>query len=68
MELMVVQAGSPLAISLSLAISEGIEAVKEECGGDVEAAAEAVASSVVKEVQNEVAKVNPEAEDEFSVS
>lgn len=57
---------APLAISLSLAISEGVDVVKEECGGDVEAAAEAVAASVVQEVQNEVAKVNPEAEDRFA--
>lgn len=68
MGLMVVQEGSPLALSLSLAISTGVDALGDECGEDTQAAAEAVAASVVKGVQNEVKKVKPEAEEEFSVS
>lgn len=54
---------------MSLAISESSEAIKEECGtGDsVEAATEVVAEGVLKEVNEGIKDVDPQAQEIFQV-
>lgn len=66
---MVVQDEEQLSIALSVAISTSSDAIEEECGSEdsVEAATGIVAESVLKEINESIKDVEPEAQDIFQV-